>query len=139
MQAYPNSGALAVAGLVRTALALSELRLFKSDFTPSISSTLAAFQAAQADYTGYVADGVAITAFFAALLNPAGGASIDSPTVQFAAASPYTVGNVVGGWYLVDAAGTTVYAFGTFQTPIPIGAAGQGFPMNLTLVFPNGV
>jgi hypothetical protein len=72
------------------------------------------------------------------VLNPAGGASIDSPTVQFAAGTPYTVGNVIGGWFLVAQGATNVLACGTFAAPIPLGAAGQGFPMNLTLVFPNG-
>jgi len=59
------------------------------------------------------------------------------PTEQFAAVAPYTVGNVIGGWWIEDAAGV-VYAIGTFAEPIPVGAAGQGFPMAVTLVFPNG-
>lgn len=137
MQAFPNAGAMRIATLVQTYLAASLLRLFKSDFVPSISSTFDEFEAAQADYTGY-AEGE-LTAWLAPVLNPAGGASINSPTIQFAAATPYTVGNVIGGWYLLDAAETQVVAFGTFASPIPIGAAGQGFPMNITLVFPNAL
>jgi hypothetical protein len=137
MQAFPNEGALRIATLVQTYLATSLLRLFKSDFVPSVASTLAEFTAAEADFTGY-AEGT-LTAWLAPVLNPAGGASIDSPTIQFAAAAPYTVGNVIGGWYIVDAGETQVVAFGTFGSPIPIGAAGQGFPMNVTLVFPNAL
>lgn len=137
MQAFPNEGSITVAGLVKTFLAASFLKLFKSDFTPSVSSVLADFDAAGCDFTGYTP--ATIANFFNPVLNPAGGASIDSPTVQFAAAGPFTVGNVVGGWYLVDENETVVLAFGTFASPIPVGAAGQGFPMNVTLVFPNSL
>lgn len=139
MQFFPNSGSLQVASLLRTYLEASNLRLFKSDFVPAVSSTLAEFVAAEADYTGYTAGGAPLAAWFAPVLNPAGGASIDSPTVQFAAAAPYTVGNLIGGWFVTNDDDDTVIATGTFANPIPMGAANQGFPMNVTLVFPNGV
>jgi len=137
MQFYPNSATLVIAELVRAELALSKLRLFQDGFVPSVSTVSADLVAAEADYTGYTAGGETITAWLAPLLNPLGGASIDMPTEQFAAVAPYTVGNVIGGWWIEDAAGV-VYAIGTFAEPIPVGAAGQGFPMAVTLVFPNG-
>ena len=139
MQFFPNQGALEVASLVRAALAPSSLRLFKSDFTPSVSSTFDDFEANKCDFTGYPATGIVLPTWFAPVLNPAGGASIDSPTVQFATAAPYTVSNLVGGWYVVADTNDQVIAAGTFANPIPMGAANQGFPMNVTLVFPNGV
>lgn len=139
MQFFPNSGALKVATLLRANLAASSLRLFKSEFVPTVSSTLAEYAAAEADYTGYPVGGAPLATWFAAVLNPAGGASIDSPTVQFTTVAPYTVGNLIGGWFLTNDEDETVIAAGTFANPIPLGAANQGFPMNVTLVFPNGV
>lgn len=137
-QFFPNGACLAIAELVRSELALSKLRLFKEGFTPQVTTTRAQLLAEECDYTGYVAGGETITAFLAAILNPLGGASIDWPTEQFAAVAPFTIGNVVGGWWVEDAAGAVVYATGTFTPPIPLGAAGQGIPLAGTLVFPNG-
>lgn len=137
-QFFPNSAALAIAALVQTELALSKLRLFKNGFTPSVSTTRAELIAEEADFTGYPAGGSAITAFLDPILNPLGGASIDWPTEQFAPASPFTVGNVIGGWWIEDAGGTLVYAIGTFAAPIPMNAAGQGLPLAGSLVFPQG-
>lgn len=139
MQAYPNEGTRILALQMQTLLALSKLRLFKTGFTPSVSSVLADFVANEADYTGYTAGGAVLTAWLNPVNRASGGTAIGSPTVQFQAASPFTLANVVGGWFLVAAAGTSVVAFGTFDSPIPIGALGQGFPMNLTLAFPNGM
>lgn len=137
-QFYPNSSTIVIAGLVQDELALSKLRLFQEGFVPSIATTRAELVAAEADYTGYPAGGVEVTAWLDPILNPIGGASIDMPTEQFAAAAPYTVGNTIGG-YWIETAGGVLIVVGTFATPIPIGAAGQGFPMTLTLVFPNGI
>lgn len=137
-QFYPNEGCLSQAAAVQTALVDSKLRLFKQGFVPSVSSKLADFVAEECDFTGYTAGGATIAAWLAPLYNPAGGASIDSPTVQFAAAAPYTIGNVVGGWFLVADEATVVYACGTFQSGVPIGAAGQGVPLTITLVFAPG-
>lgn len=137
-QFYPNASTLYLAGLVQADLAASKLRLFQEGFVPSIATSRAELIAAEADYTGYTAGGETIAAWLAPLLNPIGGASIDMPTIQFDAASPYTVANVVAGWW-IETAGGVVIAVGTFTTPISIGAVGQGFPMTVTLVFPNGI
>jgi len=138
MQFFPNSASLAIAALVQGELALSKIRLFQDGFSPSVNTTRAQLIAEEADYTGYAAGGETVTAFLPPILNPLGGASIDWPTVQFDAVAPYTVGNVIGGWWLEDAAGAVVYAIGTFAAPIPVGAAGQGFPLSGSLVFPQG-
>lgn len=138
MQFFPNGAAIAIATLVQSELALSKIRLFKTGFTPSPSTTLAELEAEEVAFTGYPAGGETVTAFLDPVLNPLGGASIDWPTVQFASASPYTTSDVAGGWWLEDATGTTVYAIGTFAAPIPIGGAGTGFPLSGSLVFPQG-
>ena len=138
MQVYPNSGALAIAGLVQTALVGAKLRLFLNNVgVVGPTTTRQELINDEADFTGYPAGGAEIEAFMNPLLNPAGGASIDWPTVQFASASPYTVGNVIGGWW-VETAGGQMIACGTFPAGIPIGGAGTGFPLSGSLVFPNG-
>jgi hypothetical protein len=137
-QVFPNEGTQTIASIVRTAFALSKLRLFKSTIVSvGATTTRAELIAAECAFTGYPAGGGVITAFLNPLLNPAGGSSIDWPTVQFAAAAPYTVGEVVGGWWVETAAGDLI-ACGTFPQGIPVGQAGQGFPLSGSLVFPNG-
>jgi hypothetical protein len=138
MQLFPNSGTLAIAALLKTALAASKLRLIKGNsFIPGVSTTRAELIALEADFTGYPAGGATIAAMLNPLLNPVGGASIDWPTVQFAAASPYTVGNVICGWWLETAEGVVI-ALGNFPQSIPVAEAGQGFPMSGSLVIPSG-
>lgn len=138
MQLFPNSGVLEIASLVLDALNDSKLRLFKSSINGvSAFTTRAELVAAECDFTGYPAGGKVITAFLDPLLNPAGGASIDWPTQQFNSAAPYTVGNVVGGWWIETTAGALI-ACGTFPQPIAVGGPGTGFPLAGSLVFPNG-
>lgn len=138
-QFFPNAGVLYTASTMQAALADSKLRLFKAGFTPSISTTQAELVANEADYTGYPAGGVVLDEWFPPVFNPAGGASIDSPAVQFRASSPYTITNVIGGWWVETLSpNSALIAIGTFSSGIPLGAQGQGFPINLTLVWPNG-
>ena len=108
-QFFPNEATLWLAGLTQTELALSKLRLWQDgEVSPSIATTRAELVAAEADYTGYTAGGEALTAWFSPLNNPIGGSSIDSPKVQFDTASPYTVSNTIGGWWVETAAGDLV-------------------------------
>lgn len=139
MTIYPNVGALKIAATERTALAASNLRLFKGTaFIPSVSTTLADLTPIECDFSGYPAGGAPIANFQNPLLAPGGGASIDSGLVQFAWVAPVPpaepVGNLVGGWFLVDSAGVLV-AVGTFPNGISVSMAGQGIPMNVGLVF----
>jgi len=136
-QIFPNAATQWLAGLVQTELEASKLRLWQDGLiSPSIATTRAQLVTAEATYTGYTATGVELDAWFNPLINPLGGSSIDSPKVQFAPASPYTVTNVVGGFWVEDATGILV-CIGTFTEPIPMGAAGQGFPLSVSLIFPN--
>lgn len=122
----------------KTAWALSKVRLFKSTLIPTPATTKAELVAAEADYTDYPAGGETITAWLDPVLNPAGGASISAPTVQFdVTTDPPPVTNLIGGAWLEDAAGKVRMVM-PFAAPIPMEAAGQGFPLNLTFGFPTG-
>jgi hypothetical protein len=136
-QFFPNASTKWLAALVQDELAASKLRLWvDGELTPSIATTRAELVAAEADYTGYPAGGEALATWFDPLNNPLGGSSIDSPKVQFDTATPYTVGNTIGGFWVETAAGDVV-VIGQFVNPIPMGAAGDGFPLSSSLVFPN--
>lgn len=130
---YPNSGSLWLAAIVQVALVNSEVHLYQTGaivLTPT--TTLAELALQEADYTGYAME--TVTAWFDPLLNPAGGASIESGLVQFAIAAPYTVDNVIQGWWVQDAAADLVCA-GDFAAPKPLVGAGDGIPFNIELIF----
>ena len=132
-QVYPNSGSLWLAGVVQTALANSDLKLFQvGALVLGPTTTVALLDAEECDYTGYVEQ--TIVSWFAPLLNPLGGASIESGLHQFAIAAPYTVPNTVQGWYLVDSTGDLVCA-GDFATPRELVGEGDGIPFNIELIF----
>lgn len=135
---YTNEACMKNADELQTALALSKVRLFKSTFLPSVSSKAAELEAAEANYTGYTVGGAPITAWLDPLLEPAGGASITAPTVQFAVgAPPITQTDVLGGFWVEDAAGN-IRLVGTFPAPVPMELEGQGFPLNIKIVEPTG-
>lgn len=136
-QFFPTAATNWLAGLTQTELEVSKLRLWQQgEVSPSIATTRAQLVAAEANYTGYTAGGLELAAWFNPINDAIGGSSIDSPKVQFAPASPYTVGNVIGGYWVETATGQLV-CIGTFDGPVPMGAAGQGFPLSVALVFPN--
>ena len=133
---YPLVGTIWKAGLAQTALAASKLHLLKAGFVPSQSSQLADCQANESGFDGYSAQ--TITAFNPPGLDPAGGAAISSPLVQFSstpAAPPHTEN--VGGWFLVTTGGTLV-AIGTLATPQPMGGSGQILPLVVKLIEATG-
>lgn len=121
----------------RTALAASVVHLFQSSFTPTPSNVLADYTAAEADYTGYaVAD---IATWYAPILAPGTGFELDAPSVSFQVGSTDpTVGNVIGGCYLVDSAGNLRQTV-IFTQPIPMELAYQGMVIPLSLLFTPGV
>ena len=134
---YTNAACMVNAAEKQAALALSKVRLFKSTFVPTVSTIKADLTGAEAAYTGYTAGGETITAWLAPLLDPAGGASITAPTVQFDVTGPVTATDIVGGFWIEDAAGD-VRLVGTFAAPIPMEVVGQGFPLNVKIVEPTG-
>lgn len=139
MQLYTNSGAIFLATNARTALAASKLRLFKdTGLVPTPGTTLAELAAIEADYSGYTAGGITVANFTTPLLNPTGGASIQSGLQQFAFVPEVdpedNVTNVIGGFFIVDATGKLVLV-GTFPNGVPMQVEGNGIPMNVQLVF----
>lgn len=134
---YPNVGTLWLAGEVRTELAASKLKLFQSSYNANISSTAAELLAAECDFSGYAE--ATIANFLAPIYNPAGGSSIQAPTQQFAYNSGSgSVSNTVGGWFLLDSGGALV-AVGTFDSPIPMVADGDGIPVDILFRFGTGL
>jgi len=99
-----------------------KLHLFKTPvaFTPNMD--VSAFT--EADFTGYAASPTVV--FTAAFFSPTGIPTISAPVVQFLGGSPLTVPNVVYGWYLTDAAGTTLLFWRTFDSPVSISLPLQG-------------
>jgi hypothetical protein len=127
---YTDSGALVGIAPIRTLLALSKVGLTKTAFTPSKDTIKADLSAIEADYTGY-AQGT-ITAFLPPGLEPAGGATIVAPTIQFASTGP-AVANEITGWWIETAAGVLVCC-GIFDQPIPMDDVGNvlNFAVGLT-------
>lgn len=116
------------AGVLKTALAASKLRLYKNALVPDVNTTKAMFEANEADYDGYTAGGVTVTAFLGPGLNPGGGADIISPVNYFAwTHDTDDVGNMIGGWWLELAAGA-VYAYTNYPSPIGMAKAGDVIP-----------
>jgi hypothetical protein len=130
-------GANATALLLQTALAGCKLRLFKSSFTPTPSSTFAEYQAAQADYDTY--GQITIAAWNVPILAPGSGYMMLSPLDQFAvgANNPATP-NLIGGCYVIDAANVVRQTI-IFTSPVPMQLAGQGIPITITIPFPTEV
>lgn len=132
----PLTGCLANATQQQTAFAESVLHLFQSSFVPTPSNVLADYTAAEATYTGY--EELTLAAWLAPILAPGTGFMINSPEVQFSTGDTTpTTPNLIGGCYLVDAAGALRLTI-IFQQPIPFELAYQGLPISLTYLFPTG-
>lgn len=131
---YPSAGALWLAGIVRTALAGCKIRLFKDGegIVVGPALTLAALEAAEADFTGYAE--ITVANMTAPLLNPLGGASISTSTQQFAMAAPYTTPNVIAGGWIETATGDLVMAW-SYGEPKSLVGAGDGIPVEEILLF----
>lgn len=124
-----SSGDFANGSALATFLALCTIDLYQNNITPSKGMLVTDLDVAT--FTGYTQQ--VVTAPAPPIIDTVnGGQSIIMPSHVFAAASPYTVGNTVYGWYLRTAGGVLVAA-GKFATPISVGAAGQAVPLQVTL------
>jgi len=131
-----KEGAVWLAGVVQGELALSKLRAYKSDFVPNASSTRADFVANECDFSGYPAGGITLTAFLDPGFDPNGGASIQSPAVQFAVATATPiVPNVVGGVWIETAAGDFVNYGALDPDEGAMQVVGDILPVSLNLVY----
>lgn len=98
-----------------------KIHLFKNNFTPS--PTMAIGDLTEADFTGYAASS-AVTWAAAAYL-PDGTAVVVGDSKTFQVGATPTILNTVYGWYLTDAAGTTLIFARRFDTPVVLSAAHQ--------------
>lgn len=137
VQYQTMTGAKQLAGLRQTALANATLHLFKDGFTPGINTPLADYQAAEADYTTYTAKTIA-TWNDPAVASVAG-YNLVAPLQVFQLASTPVAANVIGGWFLVLADGTTLIDYGVFDPPRPMQLADQQVSILPTEFFPAGV
>jgi hypothetical protein len=127
----PTSGDFANATAIATALAACTIDLFQNNISVVKSTPVGSLEVAT--FTGYTQQTVATPG--PPVIDPVlGGVSIIMPSKVFAAASPYTVGNTIYGWYLRDATGALIAA-GNFPTPINVGGLGQAVPLTVTLNF----
>ena len=134
---YPNAGILKKAANLRTSLAGGFMHLFKDGFLPDVTTTVAELTANECDYAGYLAGGIPVVNWLAPLLDPAGGASIESGTIQFAwNTSGEDIGNLVGGWFYTTPLGLLIV--GTFPISIPMEGPGQGIPLSVKLIESTG-
>jgi len=133
---YPNAGTQWLAGQIGTDLAASEMHLFQSTIVPDVNTTLAELVAEEADFSGY-AD-IALAAFGAAYLVPAGGSAVNSPAVQFNTADPTVVQNTIGGAWIQTAGGVLVL-IDVFPAPIAMDAPGKAIPIQEILRFLSGL
>lgn len=112
------------------------VRLFKSSFIPTGSSTKTEFVAAEANYDSYVA--ITIAAFLGPVLAPGSGFMILSPQILFLVGdTDPVVTNTIGGFWVEDSAGT-VRMVGILDPSLPMEMAGQSVPLNLVDIFPTG-
>jgi hypothetical protein len=134
---YTNQGALGNATRQQTFEALAKVRLFKTSLAPlTPTTTKTELVAAEADYTGYPAGGIVITAFLDPILATEGGYAIQSPAIQFTTPDPTTTPNLIGGFWLESAAGDVILAT-QFNTPLPMQVPGQGIPVSIRQVLGN--
>ena len=129
---YPNTGAMVLAGLVRTDLVAAVLKLFKNDVIPAPSTVLADLE--ECDFSGYAeVDPVEWQAVF---LDPQlGGASFQTFNQwNFDGADVTPTTNTVYGYWIESVAGTLL-AVGTFENPIPMMAGGDSIPALIKLNF----
>lgn len=126
---YTQQAANTKASAIKTALALSKLRLVQSSLTPNKNTTKAQLVAAEANFSGYTAGGYTLTAWSGPVNNPGSGAIITPPAVNPTWTDPDPdppVTNSIGAWWVEDAAGN-VRLVGTFDQPISMAQAGDGF------------
>lgn len=134
-QLYTNGAALAKAADIKTALALSKLRLFTDALIPTRHTTVAELEAAECTYDGYPAGGFTLTAWTGPTIDPNGGAVLTSPLINpaYGPAEDPPMSNDVGGWWVEDAAGN-VRVLGRYDPPRPMGGLGSGFPVVIQIV-----
>ena len=135
-QFFSRESATALGTEVKTALALSKLRLCASPFVPNAFTTKAELVAAEAAFDGYPAGGYPLAAWSGPLNDPAGGAIITSPLVNAAygpAEEPPVTASISAGW-VEDTSGDVRLIF-TYDPVRPMLAEGDGWPIIAQMVY----
>lgn len=125
---YTRDAAATKAGAIKTALALSKMRFYKSSLIPNQFTVLAALEAAECDFDGYTAGGYALTAWTGPQNDPQGGQVIASPAVNptYGPASDPAVTNDVGGYWIEDATSHVRYLV-VYNPARPMQSVGDGW------------
>lgn len=97
------------------------LKLFKDGYSPSEDSTFAEIEAQECDFTGYAQQVVAD--WNEAGTDPEGFVVLPADTLQFLATGT-AVSNMVGGYYVVNAADDTLMFAALLDAPFAMGVTG---------------
>lgn len=133
---YANQGLEDVVSAVGTALANGKIRLFKSGFSPNITTTVADLEEHEANYTGYAAGGLDVVGWAGPFLAPEGGMAIQTVSFTFSTGAPVTTPNLIAG-YWIETEGGNVVVIAEFAEPQPMQTPLQLISIQARLVFPN--
>lgn len=133
---YANQGLEVIASAVGSRLANGKIRLFKSGFTPNITTTQADLVAEEANYTGYAPGGLDVVGWAGPYLAPEGGMSIQTASFTFTTGAPTTVPNLIGG-YWIETEEEDAVVIAEFAEPQPMQNPMQVLNIQARLVFPN--
>ncbi len=100
-----------------------KLHLFQAPIAFSPNLTVADF--AECDFTTYAESAVVV--FTAPFLSPSGIPTTDGQALSWNTGPTPTVFNTVYGWYLTDSTGATLIFWRSFDVPIVLSVANQGF------------
>jgi hypothetical protein len=129
------NGAKVEATAAQTRMAGSKMHLFQFGFTPSPTSTLADFEAEEADFDGYAEKTLAT---WAAPILAGVGYMTYAPTQTFAwTLDVDSVGNQIGGHWL-ETAGGELIGYTIYDPSIPLQGAGMAVVKTPVLVYPAG-
>ena len=131
------NGAKVIATANQARLAASVLHLFKQNpaFNPTITTTLAEFNANEADFDGYATKTIA-TWGTPVLLGAAWATYAPTQTFLWELDTD-AVGNAIGGWYLVTSGGELM-DYGIYDPPIPVSGEGQAVIVTPIEITPAG-
>lgn len=130
---YPNAGQMWLAGITKTALANSVVSLFQNTITPTVLTTKAELEAAEADYDGYAAK--TVTAWGDPFLGSQG-AAIQMPIQQFQPTGSTTPNLINGAW--IETAGGVLVAIIVFPATVTMGSTSDAIPLSEILRFGSG-
>ena len=123
-QIRETKGQLAAGLVVAPFIATNKMRLFKSTFVPSQTSTYTDFDAAEVAFTGY--GPFTMAGGYSDGLDAAGNALVmANDLAAFDQTGTGTV-DTVGGWFIEDTAGSKVLLYNSFEAPVSMDTLGNG-------------